>query len=88
MQLGRIPLRKQIDHFEQSRAEMVQTMGENRTQDLLKNAIFSLTIGNNDIITYFLPKIPFIGSYNEVSHTVLQETMVAHMGSYLKVPIN
>ncbi|CAH1451597.1 unnamed protein product [Lactuca virosa] len=54
--LGRIPLRKQIDHFEQSRAEMVQTMGENRTQDLLKNAIFSLTI----------------------------ETMVAHMGSYLK----
>ncbi|CAI9289051.1 unnamed protein product [Lactuca saligna] len=82
--LGRIPLRKQIDHFEQSRAEMVQTMGENRTQDLLKNAIFSLTIGNNDIITYFLPKIPFIGSYNEVSHAVLQETMVAHMGSYLK----
>ncbi|KAI3792674.1 hypothetical protein L2E82_06562 [Cichorium intybus] len=82
--VGRIPLRKQIDHFEESRAEMVKTMGENSTQDILKNAIFSLTIGNNDIITYFLPKIPFIGNYNEFSHTVLQETMVSHMTSHLK----
>ncbi|KVH44673.1 Lipase, GDSL [Cynara cardunculus var. scolymus] len=57
--VGRIPLRMQIKNFERSRAEMVKTMGENSTRNFLKDAIFSLTIGSNDIITYFLPNLPF-----------------------------
>nr|GEV21472.1 GDSL esterase/lipase At5g41890 [Tanacetum cinerariifolium] len=81
--VARIPLRKQIDNFERSRAAMVKTMGENSTQDLLRNAIFSLTIGSNDIITYFLPNLPFIGNY-DVSPTTLQDLMVSKMTSHLK----
>lgn len=66
---------------------MVKTMGENSTQNLLKNAIFSVTIGSNDIITYFLPNLPFVGNY-DVSPTTLQDLMVSKMTSHLKVPIS
>lgn len=66
---------------------MVKTIGENGTRDLLKNAIFSLTIGSNDIITYYLlDNLPFIGHY-DFSPTTLQDTMVSNMTLHLKVPI-
>lgn len=66
---------------------MVKTIGENGTRDLLKNAIFSLTIGSNDIITYYLlDNLPFIGNY-DFSPTTLQDTMVSNMTLHLKVPI-
>ncbi|KAD5508216.1 hypothetical protein E3N88_15919 [Mikania micrantha] len=81
--VGRLPLRRQIDNFEVSRGEMVRRMGENGTQEFLKNAIFSLTTGSNDIITYFLPNLPFVGNY-DVSPTSLQDIMVSNMTLYLK----
>ncbi|KAJ9555694.1 hypothetical protein OSB04_010308 [Centaurea solstitialis] len=81
--VGRIPLRMQIDNFERSRAEMVKTMGENGTRNFLKNAIFSLTIGSNDIITYFLPNLPFVGKDN-ISPTNLQDTMVSNITLHIK----
>ncbi|KAK9049906.1 hypothetical protein SSX86_031125 [Deinandra increscens subsp. villosa] len=81
--VGRLPLKTQIDNFELSRAGMVKTMGENGTQEFLKNAIFSLTIGSNDIITAFLPNLPFVGNY-DVSPTTLLDIMVSNMTFHLK----
>ncbi|KAJ0940272.1 putative triacylglycerol lipase [Helianthus annuus] len=81
--VGRLPLRTQIDNFEVSRAEMVKMMGENGTQDHLKNAIFSITIGSNDIITYFLPNLPFVGNY-DVTPSTLQDIMVSNMTFHIK----
>ncbi|XP_071726080.1 GDSL esterase/lipase At5g41890 [Rutidosis leptorrhynchoides] len=81
--VARIPLSKQIDSFERNRGEMVKMMGENGTQHLLKNAIFSLTTGSNDIITYFLPNLPFVGNY-DFTPTTLQDTMISNMTLHLK----
>nr|XP_043622388.1 GDSL esterase/lipase At5g41890 [Erigeron canadensis] len=81
--VARIPLGKQIDRFKQTRAEMVKQMGEHGVQHLFRKAIFSVTTGSNDIITYYLPNLPFVGNY-AVSPTTLQDLMVSNMTSHLK----
>ncbi|XP_062145754.1 GDSL esterase/lipase At5g41890 [Alnus glutinosa] len=81
--IGRIPLREQVNYFEQSRSYMVSVMGETRTKELLKNAIFSLTTGSNDILNYFQPSIPFLGGI-KVSPSSFQDCMVSNFTSQLK----
>ncbi|KAL5831401.1 hypothetical protein ACOSQ3_016823 [Xanthoceras sorbifolium] len=83
--IGRIRLREQVDNFEQSRKYMVNVMGENRTRDLLKKAIFSLTIGSNDVLNYIQPSIPFLGGGDHrVSKTTFQDFMVSNLTIQLK----
>ncbi|XP_062074695.1 GDSL esterase/lipase At5g41890 [Humulus lupulus] len=81
--IGRVPLREQVNYFEQTRVHMVNTMGDNRTNDLLKKAIFSLTIGSNDILNYFQPSIPFF-SHDEITPVMFQDFMVSNLSVQLK----
>ncbi|KAF8379796.1 hypothetical protein HHK36_029245 [Tetracentron sinense] len=81
--IGRIPLREQINYFEQSRAYMVSVMGDNGTNEFLKSAIFSVTIGSNDILNYLQPSIPFFGE-DKVSPTMFQDFMVSNLTMQLK----
>ncbi|XP_073285710.1 GDSL esterase/lipase At5g41890-like [Primulina huaijiensis] len=77
--IGRLPLKEQINNFEKTREYIVSVMGVTNTTNLLKNAIFSITIGSNDVINYFQrPMIPFIGS-NNVSPTMFQDFLVSNL---------
>ncbi|XVF10307.1 hypothetical protein REPUB_Repub07fG0171300 [Reevesia pubescens] len=81
--IGRIPLREQVNNFEQNRNFMVNAMGENRTREFLKKAIFSLTIGSNDILNYVQPSIPFLG-HDKVFPTTFQDFMISNLTLQLK----
>lgn len=76
-----------MNYFEQSRNYMVSVIGENRTKEFLKNAIFSLTTGSNDILNYVRPSIPFFGGH-KVSPSTFQDYMVSNLTSQLKVNVN
>lgn len=84
MQIGRIPLREQVKYFEESRSYMKNVMGENGSNEFLKKAIFSLTVGSNDVLSYVKPSIPFLG-HNKVSPTMLQDFMLSNFTIHLKV---
>lgn len=59
-------------------------MGERYAMKLLKEAIFSLTIGSNDFLDYLEPSVPLIGQ-SKMSHAVLQDSMVSNLTLQLKV---
>ncbi|KAK3030676.1 hypothetical protein RJ639_035880 [Escallonia herrerae] len=81
--IGRIPLGEQITYFELNRAYMVNVMGENGTKSFLNKAIFSVTIGSNDILNYLQPSIPFFGE-DKVSPPMFQDFMVSNLTVHLK----
>ncbi|KAM1376802.1 hypothetical protein ACFX13_039204 [Malus domestica] len=81
--IGRVPLREQVNNFEESRYDMVKIMGENKTKEFLKKAIFSVTIGSNDVLNYFQPTIPFFGD-DKVSPSMFQDFMVSNLTIQLK----
>ncbi|XP_026387887.1 GDSL esterase/lipase At5g41890-like isoform X1 [Papaver somniferum] len=80
----RVPLRKQINDFEQSRATMTSMLGENGTTDFLKQVVFSITSGSNDLLNYLQPSIPFFKE-DKVSPAMLQDFMVSNLTLQLKV---
>lgn len=86
MKIGRIPLQEQVDYFEQTKAHIVEKMGETAANILLKNAIFSIAIGSNDILNYIQPSIPFIGQ-EKVEPSMFQDFMLSNLTMQLKVHI-
>lgn len=84
LKIGRLPLGRQIDYFQETRNKMSGQIGENATSELLKKAIFSIAAGSNDILNYLQPSIPFLQG-DKVPPSVLQETMLSNLTSYLKV---
>ena len=84
MQIGRIPLEEQVDNFEQTRAYMIGLIGEKEARDFLKNAIYTVSIGSNDILNYIQPSIPFIGQH-KVTPSVFQDYMLFNLTLQLKV---
>ncbi|CAL9223878.1 unnamed protein product [Arabidopsis halleri] len=81
--IGRVPLREQVSYFEKSRDYMVRVIGENGTKEMLKKAMFTMTIGSNDILNYIQPSIPFF-SQDKLPTDVLQDSMVLHLTTHLK----
>ncbi|KAM3271138.1 GDSL esterase/lipase [Capsicum chacoense] len=75
--IGRVPLSKQINNFEESRRYIVNAMGEENAKRFLKKAIFSVTIGSNDVINYFQPSIPFLSK--NISPTIFQDYLVSNL---------
>lgn len=63
---------------------MVNVMGEISTREFLKKAIFSLTIGSNDVLNYVQPSIPFFAQ-DKVSPNMYQDFMVSNLTLQLKV---
>ncbi|CDP12231.1 unnamed protein product [Coffea canephora] len=80
--IGRLTLKEQIGYFEKSRSYMVNLMGEEKTNEFLSKAIFSITIGSNDILSYFRPSSPFSG--DKIVPEVLQDHMVSNLTTQLK----
>ncbi|KAL4289669.1 hypothetical protein GQ457_14G017060 [Hibiscus cannabinus] len=53
---GRINFDAQLDNFENTRQDIISTMGASAMLELLQNSIFSVTMGSNDFINnYFTP---------------------------------
>lgn len=73
-----------MSYFEKSRDYMVRMIGENGTKEMLKKSMFTITIGSNDILNYIQPSIPFF-SQDKLPIDVLQDSMVFHLTTYLKV---
>lgn len=86
-QIGRVPLRQQISNFEQSRRHMVKVMGERNTSKFLKEAIFSVTIGANDVLNYIQPliHIPFLHDHGTISPSIFQDFLISNLTTHLKV---
>ncbi|XP_031131939.1 GDSL esterase/lipase At5g41890 [Ipomoea triloba] len=84
--IGRVPLRQQISNFEQSRRHMVKVMGERNTSKFLKEAIFSVTIGANDVLNYIQPliHIPFLHDHPTVSPSIFQDFLISNLTTHLK----
>ncbi|KAL3499098.1 hypothetical protein ACH5RR_041830 [Cinchona calisaya] len=80
--IGRLSLKEQIGYFSKSRSYMVNLMGEKNTSEFLKKAMFSITIGSNDVLNYFQPPIPYFG--DKVSPEVFQDFMVSNLTTQLK----
>ncbi|GER25622.1 GDSL esterase/lipase [Striga asiatica] len=57
---GRINLDAQLDNFANTRQEIISRIGFDAAQKLLKDALFSITIGSNDFINNYLT--PFVPS--------------------------
>ncbi|MBA0718809.1 hypothetical protein Golax_006537 [Gossypium laxum] len=76
--IGRIPLGEQVSNFEQNRIYMVNAMGENYTRKFLRKAIFSLTIGSNDVLNYIQPSIPFL-RHDKVSPSTFLDFMISNL---------
>ncbi|XP_047320553.1 GDSL esterase/lipase At5g55050-like [Impatiens glandulifera] len=63
--LGVVPMSKQIEQFTTVHSNLTSLLGNNKARELLKQAIFSISIGSNDILGYFatnstIPKEQFI----------------------------
>lgn len=84
MKIGRVPLSKQVRYFEQTRKDMVIAEGEDSTQEFLKEAIFSITIGSNDILNYLEPSIPFFTDGQKMAPNILQDLMVSNLTAHLR----
>lgn len=75
-----------MKYFEENRNYMVNAMGENGTMEFLKKAIFSLTIGSNDVLNYVQPSIPFVG-HDKLFPTAFLDSMISNLTIQLKVRI-
>ncbi|CAH9092709.1 unnamed protein product [Cuscuta epithymum] len=83
--IGRVPLRQQISNFEESKRHMVEVMGERNTSELLKEAIFSITIGSNDILNYIQPLgIPFLQDHPTRSPPTFQDLLVSNLSMHIQ----
>ena len=84
-QIGRVPLREQVSYFERSIDYMVRMIGENGTEEMLRKAMLTITIGSNDILNYYIqPSIPSF-SQDKLPIDALQNSMVFHLTTHFKV---
>ncbi|KAG9154169.1 hypothetical protein Leryth_000647 [Lithospermum erythrorhizon] len=82
--IGRIPLKQQISYFEETRRKMMSSIGEVKTKELLESAIFSFTIGSNDILNYFQPSLPLFTPRKASPPSAFQDFMVSNFTTLLK----
>ncbi|GJN26669.1 hypothetical protein PR202_gb14618 [Eleusine coracana subsp. coracana] len=81
--IGRIPLSQQISYFEKTRAQVLETLGEEAAKDLFKKALFVVAAGSNDILEYLTPSIPFLGR-EKPDPSYFQDVLVSNLTFHLK----
>ncbi|XP_074317652.1 GDSL esterase/lipase At5g41890 [Silene latifolia] len=81
--IGRIPLPDQVGYFEQTRANIVRLTGGKAAQDAIKNAIFTIAIGSNDILNYVQPFVPLAGK-QFIEPEVFQDLILSNLTVQLK----
>ncbi|XP_074281532.1 GDSL esterase/lipase At4g16230-like isoform X1 [Silene latifolia] len=55
--IGRLNFDAQLDNFANTKQDLISTIGEEATNELLKKALFSVTMGSNDFINNYLTPI-------------------------------
>ncbi|KAE8816837.1 GDSL esterase/lipase [Hordeum vulgare] len=81
--IGRVPLGQQISYFEKTRAQILETMGENAAADFLGEALFTVAAGSNDILEYLSPSVPIFGR-QKPDPADFQDALVAKLAFHLK----
>ncbi|KAI4311083.1 hypothetical protein MLD38_036012 [Melastoma candidum] len=74
---GRINLDAQIDNFANTRQDMISSIGDDATAELIRNALFSLTIGSNDFINNYLTPILSTAERQLVSPEAFVDSMIS-----------
>ncbi|KAK4796506.1 hypothetical protein SAY86_028832 [Trapa natans] len=95
---GRIYFGAQIDNFASSRQEIISHIGEPAALELLRQSLFSVTIGSNDLINnYLLPVVsaveqvlvsPEVFIDSMISSYMLQLTRLYDMGARKILVVN
>ncbi|WZZ53748.1 hypothetical protein YC2023_053855 [Brassica napus] len=82
--IGRVPLREQVSYFERSIDYMVRMIGENGTEEMLRKAMLTITIGSNDILNYYIqPSIPSF-SQDKLPIDALQNSMYFYLQNQME----
>ncbi|XP_024311478.1 GDSL esterase/lipase At5g41890 isoform X2 [Brachypodium distachyon] len=81
--IGRVPLGQQISYFEETKAQIVEIMGEKAAAEFLQKALFTVAVGSNDILEYLSPSIPFFGRQKS-DPAVFLDTLVSNLAFHLK----
>ncbi|CAL5030466.1 unnamed protein product [Urochloa decumbens] len=81
--IGRIPLRQQINYFEKTKAQILETMGEEAATDFFKKVLFVIAAGSNDILEYLSPTVPFFGR-EKPDPSSFQDALVSNLTFHLK----
>ncbi|XP_054805528.1 GDSL esterase/lipase At4g16230-like [Prosopis cineraria] len=78
MWVGRINMDSQIDNFENNRQDMISMMGDSAAQDLLKKAIFIVSLGSNDFLSnYIAPTVTSPAERDLISPQVFVASMAS-----------
>lgn len=87
MQGGRINLDAQMDNFANTRQEIISAIGDSAAKQLIKNALFSITMGSNDFINNYLTPILSKLEQKLVSPEYFVGTMISRYRLQLTVNI-
>ncbi|KAJ8766448.1 hypothetical protein K2173_022507 [Erythroxylum novogranatense] len=74
---GRINMDAQIDNFANTREDMIEMIGVSAVSDLLRKALFSVTMGSNDFINNYLTPVLSAAEQKLVSPEVFVGSMIA-----------
>ncbi|GFQ07438.1 GDSL esterase/lipase at4g16230 [Phtheirospermum japonicum] len=82
---GRINLDAQMDNFANTRQEIISRIGYGAAKKLLKNAMFSVTIGSNDFINNYLT--PFVSDHKVEQQLLPPDSFVGAMISRYRIQL-
>lgn len=75
MQYGRISFNKQLDYFANTKAQIINQLGEVSGMELISNALYSTNLGSNDFLNnYYQPLSPIANlTASQVSSLLIKE---------------
>ncbi|CAI8610760.1 unnamed protein product [Vicia faba] len=80
---GRLNFDAQIDYFANTRQDIISCIGVLEALNLLKNALFSVTIGSNDFINnYLAPNVAYF-MYKSYSPEIFVTTLISKLQTQL-----
>ncbi|KAI5415583.1 GDSL esterase/lipase At4g16230 isoform X2 [Lathyrus oleraceus] len=80
---GRLNFDAQIDYFANTRHDIISSIGVPEALDLLKNALFSVTIGSNDFINNYLAQHVAYAMYKSDSPETFVTTLISKLRTQL-----
>ncbi|CAN6449378.1 unnamed protein product [Victoria cruziana] len=84
MQVGRIGMDVQVDFFNETRKQVDQLLGEEKAKVfIMKNSIFSITIGSNDFLNNYLLPVISIGERLVYTPSQFTDSMISNLRSQL-----
>ncbi|KAK7388006.1 hypothetical protein VNO78_22806 [Psophocarpus tetragonolobus] len=74
----RLNFNAQIDNFANTRQEIISSIGAPAALNLLKRALYSVTIGSNDFINNYLEPAPFFSERKSASPEIFVTAMISN----------